>query len=385
MRAAPKIMLVAGEASGDQHGAELLRALRKARPRVRCFGLGGAAMRAAGLRLDLDLASRGVIGFVEVLKHLGYFRRAFKQAVRLLEQERPDLLILIDYPGFNLRLAAQAKRRGVPVCYYISPQVWAWKAGRVKTMARLLDRILVTFPFEKPLYDAEGLDCAFVGNPLVDAVRPSRSRAAFRKAEGWKAGQKVVGLLPGSREQEVRWLLPVMLASAARLRALDPRCRFVVVKAPQLPKALYQEALSAAGVEADLFEWSDPREAYAARAACDFALVASGTATLETAMLGVPFAILYRVNPLTYWIGKRLVNIHSIGLANVVAGRRVVPEFLQGELDPQTIAALAAAYLRDPALGLAQKRALAPSLRSLGKPGVSTRAARSVLELIDAR
>ncbi len=383
MKRDPRIMLVAGETSGDHHGAQLVSALRRARPKAVFFGLGGDALRRAGMRLDLDLASHAVIGFVEVLKHLPFFWWAFRLAVASLKNERPDLLILIDYPGFNLRLAKVAKSLGIPVCYYISPQVWAWKRGRVKLMAKIIDRMLVTFPFEKTLYDAAGLDCVFVGNPLVDAVKPSRGRLSFRRRAGWKTSEKVVGLLPGSRLQELKHLLPVMLATAQRMRTLDPRCRFVVIKAPQLPLASYAKIIEASPIQPKIFEWTVAEEAYSARAACDFALVASGTATLETAMLGVPFLILYRVNALTYWIGKRLVKIHSIGLANVMAGRRVVPEFLQEELRPQAIANEAIRYLHDPALAKAQRRALAPSLRSLGKQGVSARAAKAVLELVD--
>ncbi|HXC62883.1 MAG TPA: lipid-A-disaccharide synthase, partial [bacterium] len=206
-------MFVAGETSGDHHAAAVVAALGK---RAFGFGLGGPAMAEAGLRLDLDLASRSVIGFVEVLKHFNYFRRAFALAEKLLREERPDLLLLVDYPGFNLRLAAKAKALGIPVAYYISPQVWAWKKGRVPVMARLLRKMLVTFPFEKKIYDEAGLDCSHVGNPLLDAIPgpllwkgpgdpPAFRQARLRRALGWKPKGQVIGLLPGSREQEVRW------------------------------------------------------------------------------------------------------------------------------------------------------------------------------------
>jgi lipid-A-disaccharide synthase len=385
----PKIMFVAGETSGDHHAAAVIQALGK---RVDCFGLGGPAMAEAGLRLDLDLASRSVIGFVEVLKHAAYFRRAFKLAERLLADQRPDLLVLVDYPGFNLRLAAKAHRLGIPIAYYISPQVWAWKRGRVKTMARLLDKMLVTFPFEKPLYDQAGLDCALVGNPLLDAIPkalqwkgpadPGAARqGALRASLGWPKAGQVVGLLPGSREQELRWLLPVMLEAADRLRAKGRR--FVVVKPPSAPDAWYEpvRAAAARGLAVSLFQGASQAQAYAARAACDAALVASGTATLETALLGTPFLILYRVHPLTYAIGKRLVKIHSIGLANVVAGRRVVPEYLQQGLDPEAIAADLHRLLGSAAERRAQRQGLAPGLRSLGGPGVAKRVARELLAL----
>jgi len=383
-------MFVAGETSGDHHAAALITALGR---QADCFGLGGPAMQAAGMRLDMDLASRSVIGFVEVLRHFFYFRRAFALGRRLLVEEKPDLLVLVDYPGFNLRLAAHAKALGVPVAYYISPQVWAWKRGRVKTMAKILRKMLVIFPFEKDIYDRVGLDCALVGHPLLDAIAPEllvrsaadRSSAkvqSLRSPFPWKGKRSVVGLLPGSREQEVGGLLGPMLQAAELLVKTRPGLRFVVVKPPAAPQAWYAEVLNAkaGGLDVELFEGHDQSEAYRARASFDAALVASGTATLETALLGTPFCILYRLNPLTYAIGKRFVKIHSIGLANVVAGRRVVPEFLQ-DLDPEDIAVELGRLLDDPAARLIQRRGLLPGLRSLGHPGVARRAAKEVLAL----
>jgi lipid-A-disaccharide synthase len=372
-------MLVAGEASGDQHGAALIRELKRRSPKARVFGLGGAEMARAGMDLRLDLAEKSVIGLVEVLKHVDFFRRAFHLAVKLLEEERPDLLILIDYPGFNLRLAEQARRLNIRICYYISPQVWAWKASRIPKMARLLDKMLVTFPFEKAIYDRAGLDCAFVGNPLLDLVKPAKPKAAWRKAHGIAPKKKLIGLLPGSRTQELRSLLPVMQRTARRMAMARHDLKFIVIKAPQLPMSLY--ALEPGDPPIEIFEARSSAEAYAARAACDFALVASGTATLETAMLKVPFIILYRVNWLTYFIGKRLVKVHSIGLANVVAGRRVVPEFLQ-DLDPQTLASEALDFLKSPSRSAKQLRDLEPGLKSLGRPGVAARAAKEALALL---
>jgi lipid-A-disaccharide synthase len=388
-------MFVAGETSGDHHAAAVLRALKG---RAECFGFGGPAMAAAGLRLDLDLASRSVIGFVEVLRHLGYFRRAFAQAERLLKDERPDLLVLVDYPGFNLRLAKRARALGVPVAYYISPQVWAWKRGRVRTMARVLRKMLVTFPFEKPIYDAAGLDCAQVGNPLLDAIPPKllhrgasdptpARRKAARQGFPWRNARRVAGLLPGSREQEVAWLLPVMLETAALVARGREDLRFVVVKPPAAPESWYAPARDAAraGLKVEVFEDASPARAYAARAGFDAALVASGTATLETALLGTPQCILYRLNPLTYAIGRRLVKIHSIGLANVVAGRRVAPEFLQEGLVPADIAGAFGRLLDDPAERRAQREGLAAGLMSLGKPGVARRVSEELLTLAGER
>ncbi|HTB23414.1 MAG TPA: lipid-A-disaccharide synthase [bacterium] len=387
----PRLMFVAGETSGDHHAAAVIKALGR---KAECFGLGGPAMAAAGMRLDTDLASRSVIGFVEVLRHFSYFRRAFSLGQRLLAEERPDLLVLVDYPGFNLRLASYAKFRGVPVAYYISPQVWAWKAGRVKTMARILRKMLVIFPFEKSIYDKAGLDCSLVGHPLLDAIptgllhrseadRPKTEFRTLRAAFPWKGAKPVVGLLPGSRAQEVGRLLGVMLESAALVAKDRPGLRFVVVKPPAAPAGWYTEVglAQSRGLQVEIFEGKSQAEAYAARAGFDAALVASGTATLETALLGTPFCILYRLNALSYAIGKRFVKIHSIGLANVVAGRRVVPEFLQEGLKPEAIAKELGSLLDDPARRRAQRHGLLPGLRSLGKPGVASRVAGELLAL----
>lgn len=392
-RRIPRLMFVAGETSGDHHAAAVLRAIGA---RAECFGLGGEAMRKAGMRLDLDMMGRSVVGLVEVVRHLGFYRRALGLAEGLLRRERPDLLVLVDYPGFNLRLARRAHGLGVPVAYYISPQVWAWRRGRVPLMARVLRKMLVTFPFEKPIYDRAGLDCSLVGNPLLDAIPPgllhrsageppAARQARLRRALGWKGRGPWVGLLPGSREQEVTGLLPVMLASARALAR--PGAVWVVLKAPGAPRGWY-EALARAresGLDLRLFEARDQAQAYRARAALDAALVASGTATLETALLGTPFCILYKVHPLTYAIGKRLVDIHSIGLANVVAGRRVVPEFLQQDLEPRRIAAELERLLDDPKARRAQRQALGPGLRSLGRPGVARRVAGELLALARER
>ncbi len=379
----PKIMLIAGEASGDLHGASLVREILRQAPGARLFGLGGPRMRAAGMRLDLDLASRSVIGFFEVLKHLGFFRKAFRLAQDLLLSEKPDLVVPIDYPGFNLRFSAFAAGKGARVCYYISPQVWAWKAGRVRTMKRCLARILVTFPFEEPIYRGAGLPCSFVGHPLMDSIRPRRGTAGVRRARGWGARERLVGLLPGSREQEILYLLPVMLDSAVELSRRAPDARFVVLKAPHLKAELFEPLARrySGKIRLEILQAGPEEDPYELRRCFDAAMVASGTATLETAILGTPFVILYRVNPLSYQIGKRLIRLPYIGLANVVAGRKVVEEFIQHELKPEKIAEALWPLLSDPAARREQTRALKKAVRGLGGPGAARRAAREILNL----
>lgn len=369
-------MFLAGEASGDLHGAGLVREILKQRPGTLCFGLGGPRMAAAGMRLDLDLTSRSVIGLWEVLKHLPFFRRAFHQALSLLEREKPDLIVPIDYPGFNLRFAARAHQRGGRVCYYISPQVWAWKAGRVQQMKRFLEKILVVFPFETAWYERAGLPSAFVGHPLMDLI----SGAGRVRPVG---PVRRVGLLPGSRVQEVRALLPVMLEAAAVMAGREKGLKFVILKAPGLPRETYQ-SWEDPRLDVELTETGGSKDAYALRRSFDLALVASGTATLETAILGTPFLILYRVHPLSYQIAKRVLKLPYIGLINVVAGKKIVPEFVQHELDAARIAEAGLALLKP---GEARKRQLMEmkkAVQSLGGPGAARKAAAEVIALAGA-
>jgi lipid-A-disaccharide synthase len=378
-----KIMLIAGEASGDLHGAELVKEIKRLRPGTRVFGLGGPRMARAGMRLDLDLASKSVIGLVEVFKHILFFKRAFRLAQRKWLEEQPDLVVPIDYPGFNLRFSKWVHQQGGRVAYYISPQVWAWKAGRVHQMKKYLRKILVIFPFEAPLYKKAGLDCAFVGHPLKDQIGRLPPAARVRRQRGWGKNEKLVGLLPGSREQELKWLLPVMLKTALAMNRARGDLRFLILKAPHLPQSLFRPSMKAyeKRLKLELVQTRGNQDPYALRQCFDLALVASGTATLETALLGTPFMILYRVNPLSYQIGKRLVKLKYIGLANVVAGKKVVPEFIQGDLDPERMSQEALSLLGDARRRREQIGQLKRANRFLGKPGASLRAAQEILAL----
>jgi lipid-A-disaccharide synthase len=379
MKRALKLMFLAGEASGDHHAAAVIKALKKASPGVQCFGLGGPAMQAAGMRLDYDLASHSVIGFFEVAKHLPALHKAEKLALNAMAQEQPDAVITVDYPGFNLRFSEKAHQAGFKTIHYISPQVWAWKAGRPRKMARYLDHMIVTFPFEKPLYDAVDQPCTFVGNPLVEAVCPSLGTQAVRRKKQW-GNAVLVGLLPGSRLQEVHGLLPVMLKAARGMAAQRPGLCFKILKAPGLDYAHYEKALKglSQGLDVQVLQAGPGEDPYALRQCFNFAMVASGTATLETALLGTPMVILYRVNPISYQIGKRLIRLPYIGLANVVAGKKVVPEFIQNDLVPERIAQESLSLLAAPQ---AQKRSLLAGLKSLGRPGCAQRAAAVIMKV----
>ena len=376
------IMFVAGEASGDLHGAALIKALLKKRKDITCFGFGGSRMKQAGMDLIIDLSQKSVIGFVEVLKHWGFFKRSFDTAVMLLKQKKPDLLVLIDYPGFNLRLAEQANKMGIKVCYYISPQVWAWKAGRLKKMRKFIDKMLVILPFEKQIYDQKGIECVFVGNPLMDSVLPSLSVAEYKKQVGWKDNTTMIGILPGSRLQEITNLLPVMLETAILINKKLDNSKFIIVKAPHLKVTLYESILNKMDIKNKLsfklIDEYDNKMAYTIRSCFDVAMVASGTATLETAILKTPFVILYQVHPITYFIGKQLINIDMIGLVNIIAGKKIVPEYIQDNLKPAKIA-MNILLLIDGNERIKQISALSSISKKLGNLGIADKAAIEVL------
>ena len=364
-----RIFLSAGESSGDMHGANLIRALLGEAPEVVCEGLGGPRMAAAGMELRCDLAGRAIMGFAEVVKSFPYIRRVFLDTVAHLERTRADCLVAIDYPGFNMRLAERAKAMGIPVAYYISPQVWAWKKRRIFRIARSVDKMLVILPFEEAMYREIGVDCIYVGHPLLDQIQAASLTGLFKNG-------MVIGILPGSRDQEIRRLLGVMIEVAEGIRKAHPEARFV---APCVDETRERQIRALAG--------RFPLEtvvgkAYEVLTAARFCLVASGTATLETALFGVPMAILYKTAPLNYWIARRLVEIEYIGLANILAGRGIVPEFIQDDARAERILPVALELIDDTPRRAAMLRDLAEVRAKLGEPGASARAASEILKLV---
>jgi lipid-A-disaccharide synthase len=357
-----KLFAVAGEASGDARGAELLTALRPLVPALEVHGLGGPKMRALAGGDFYDWADEAVVGLWDVLKKYGYFRTQFHRALAELERLRPAALVLIDYPGFNLRLAKAARARfpRLKIIYYISPQVWAWHRGRIPQMARILDLMLCIFPFEKPLYEQSGLRTEFVGHPMLDTLAPLKT-AVPREPD-------LLALLPGSRRKEVRKIFPVMLATARELRQRHPDLR---CEAAAASPALAEEMRTLAGRECIVTTGAAHRLMDRAAAG----LVCSGTATLESAYFGLPMVILYRVAWLTWVVGKRLVRVPHLGMPNLLAGREIVREFLQDAAQPGPIAAEIERLLRNPA---PQQAALAEVIASLGAPGAGARAAAAV-------
>jgi lipid-A-disaccharide synthase len=378
------IMLSAGEASGDLHGATMCRALRALDPGLRLIGMGGPRMAAAGVEILVDPTAHAAMGTSEAVGRVPGLYRAYKLLVRRLREARPTAMVLIDFPEFNLRLARQARRAGIPVVYFIPPQLWAWRRGRIRQMARRVTRVLAAFPFEKSLYEEAGIPVEFVGHPLLDVVPSDLDRLKARERLRVGEGQTLVGLLPGSRRQEIERLLPPMLDAAARLSRTDGRRSFVLGLAASVDRELVAGHLRGAS------ETGGPPVAlvegltYEVMAASDALLIASGTATLEAALLGAPMVVCYRVSRLSEVVARLLKRSAWISLPNIVAGRAAVPEILQDKVTGARLASEAERLLVDPEAATAQRAAFKDVRSRLGQPGVGARAAAAVLRIVDA-
>lgn len=370
------VMLVAGEASGDQHGAKLVSAMRRKNPDLFFCGIGGKSMQAAGVRILVDARELSVVGITEVAAKLPTVLRALATMKKLLRSLRPDLVILIDFPDFNFRVAAAAKKAGIPVLYYISPQLWAWRPGRVKKIARLVDHMAVILPFEAEFYQRHGIPVTFVGHPLLDGL--PAAAADDPSTDGPK--NSIIGLLPGSRQVEIARLLPVMLAAAERMLQDNPALEFVVSVAPTVDRAFMESfaARSRGGGAIHLTE--DPVEDIFSR--CRLVIAASGTVTLQAALHGTPMIIVYKVSPSSYWLGRLLIRVKYIGLINLIADRPLVPELIQDQVSPETIARTAAELLGDDNRLKQIRRELLAARQALGGPGASQRVADIALEIL---
>lgn len=367
-----RIFFVAGESSGDIHGANLIRALAHLAPELRCEGLGGHHMAEAGMELHYDLAEHAIMGFTEILKSLGMIRRLFHETVARLDETPPDALVLIDYPGFNLRLAHEACKRHIPVVYYISPQVWAWKRRRIHTIARLVRKMLVILPFEAALYEEAGVDCTYVGHPLLDHIPSVNVTGSLRD-------RFVIGLLPGSRRQEIERLLPVMLEVAHDIRRRHPEAVFVV------PCVDAERETQIRAIAGDFPLQTLVGKTYEVLDAARFCMVASGTATVETALFGVPFIILYKVTTPTYWIARALVRVDHIGMVNILANKRIVPEFVQHEATRARMAPTVLELIDDTPARRRMLDDLAAVRATLGGSGASQRAATEILKVLSEK
>lgn len=371
-------MIIAGETSGDLHGSLLVKELTALRPGLELYGIGGDLMRAQGVELVYHIREFSFMGIVEVLGHLPFIRSVMLRMTSLLCSRRPDLLVLIDYPGFNLRFARKAKREGVPVAYYISPQVWAWGRGRVRQIRRLVDKMLVILPFEEEFYRRHRVPAVYVGNPLIDSARPSLGRNEFLLRHGLVPARHVIGLLPGSRRQEIETILPVMLDTCAMLRAQDDSLQFALGLAPHVDHERIKQLVAASGLAVSLVE----DKSYDVMAHSRLVLVASGTATLETGIIGTPMIIIYKTSALTYCIGRLMIRVPYIGLVNFVAGKQVIPEFVQGEARPGAIFLMAQILIPDGLPRSAVLAELAQIKGLLGEPGAAARAAGEVEALL---
>ncbi len=375
-----RVLISAGEASGDRLGAGLAEALLRRRPDLELVGMGGARMERAGVELVQDSEEVAVVGIVEVLSHLPAIRKAMERLRRSIVESPPDLVVPIDFPDFNLRLAAAARRAGVGVVYFVSPQIWAWRRGRLRKIRELVRRMLVLFPFETEFYEFSDVPVTFVGHPVADRTT-EQSAEDLRLLVGAEAGRRVVALMPGSRAGEIRRHLPPMLDAARRLADRDPQLQFLITAAPGADRVGIERAAADSGLESIVIHQGDFPEILKI---CEAGVVASGTASLEAAVTGLPIVVIYRVNPISYAIGRMLVRLQDVALPNLVAGSRVVPELIQGECNGERIAAELSEYLDDPEKAGRIREQLGKIKGQLGGPGVFERAADALIAELDA-
>jgi lipid-A-disaccharide synthase len=371
-------MIVAGEASGDKHGAKLVSALRALRPSIRFefFGAGGDEMRQAGVETLVDARELAIMGALEVARAMPKFLRVFRRLSDVANERMPRLIVLIDWPEFNLRLARRLKRDGHRVVYYISPQIWAWRSYRIHTVKRHIERMLVILPFEKDYYERNGVEVDYVGHPLLDSVRVTATREEFRARHGLDTLNPVIALLPGSRHSELKHILPPMVDAAKLLNRSHPHFQFI------LPLARTFEPNEIASQIGSSRLRVIEHDTYNAIAAADLAVVASGTATLETAIIGSPLIVVYRASRLNWRIFRPLINTPFVGMPNLIAGREIAPELLQDNLNEERLAKLIVEFLSDPSRLQRAREDLAEVRKRLGEAKASERAANRILELL---
>ena len=369
-----RIVIVTGEASGDLHGANLAKAMMALDPQVELVGIGGPAMRAAGVNLVPGVPQLDIMGLIGLSAIRAMVQRVLAIR-RVLKSEAWDLVVLIDNPGLNFHFARVAKAAGRRVLYYIAPQVWAWRPGRMKWIQRRVDHVVVILPFELELYRRAGVPCTFVGHPLLDVVAPQYDRAKLRRQFGLNESGLVVGLLPGSRVGEVEMLLPVLLEAAEQLVAAEPGTQFILAQASSIDDNLLQPLLRRSRVSVCVAH----EQSSEVMALSDVLLIASGTASLQAALVGTPMVLLYKTTPMTYRLARWLINVPWIGLVNLVAGRSVVPELIQDEATAERLSQEALHLLRNPSVYTGTKEGLRQVRESLGEPGASRRAAQVAL------
>ena len=369
------ILIVAGEVSGDIQGAKLVVELKALSPGIKITGIGGDNMKAAGVDLLHHVREMSFLGFSEVIKHLPFIRRVLNELTHWIEINRPNAVVLIDYPGFNLKLAQRAKKLGCKVIYYISPQIWAWGKNRIKKIARFVDLMIVVFPFEEKLYKDYGVNVEFVGHPMLEGLDNTSTKEEFYKEHKLDEGKTLIGLLPGSRLQEVERLYPTMLEAVEIMRSNSAELQSVTSLSPALDKAVYT-SLEQGKYAVHSTETHDVMKH------SDLLFVASGSATLESAFFGTPLIIVYKLSPISWLLGNLLVNLNSIGLVNIVAGEKIAPEILQSELTADRLAEEALSIISNEKISSAMSDKLSGVKKLLGEPGASMKAAKSILQYI---
>lgn len=375
-----KILISAGEASGDIHAAAVTAAIKKIDSSAQVFGMGGEALRAAGGEVLFDIKDHGVMGFVEVIKKLPDLFKLRSDFAKVMDERKPDCMVVVDYPGFNMKLAKLAHDKGIPVVSYIAPSAWAWNKGRAKNVAKIVDKVACIFPFEYDVYKEAGAPVEFVGHPLLDIVHPSMEKAEAIAWAGKESGRPQVLIMPGSRLMEIEKMLPNLLAGAKLLQEQMPQVQFAMPRAGTIPVELLQDKIKASGLTVKITEGHN----YDLFSVADLALATSGTVTLEAALCGLPSIIVYRTSALNAFIARRVINIPNIGLPNIVAGRQILPELLQEDFTPEKLAATAAELLR-PESRLRLNEDLAYMKQRLGEPGAVGRVAQLILKIAEEK
>ena len=373
-----RILMVTGEASGDLHGAKLAKILYQERRELKILGVGGDNMIGSGVEIIFHIRDLGVVGITEVFFHLKAIRDAFRSVRKLLEEGRIDLVILIDYPDFNLRIAEIVKKRGIPVIYYISPQIWAWRSWRIKKIARLVDKMIVILPFEEKIYRDAGVDCEFVGHPLLDDCEPAFNKTEFCARHGIDPNRPVIGMMPGSRRGEIRRILPVMMESAMLISKEIQDVEYILSAAPTIEDKEIKDITGKWPIDIKIVR----DDSNGVIASSGFMMVASGTATLQTAIHCKPMVIIYRASLITYLIGRLMVRVKHVGLVNLVAGDGIVPEFIQHGAVPERISSTILGIMKDEKKMDELTKRLSLVRSKIGTPGGSHRAAQIVLGYI---
>jgi len=371
-------MIIAGETSGDLQAASLVKSLKILNPNIEIFGMGGKKMQAEGAEIIYDITSLAIVGFFEVIKHLGTFKKIFEKLKTILDDRKPDAIILVDYPGFNLRFAQAAKEKGIPVIYYISPQIWAWGENRIHEIKKCVDKMIVIFGFEENIYKEAGVKVSFVGHPFLDIVKPAWKKEETIKTCHMKHDSIKIALMPGSRKKEVEKHLPGMLKACEIIKNKIPGAEFIISRIKELDTAIYNKIIDGSKIKPHSLD----NKPYEIMDIADLVIVSSGSATLEVAIMEKPMVIVYKTSFLTWLLAKNLVKIPDIGLVNIVAGERIVPELVQFEATPENIARESFGILNNHKRTHEIKESLRKVKSKLGDQGASSRAAHIIHKLL---